>query len=134
LDGVPEEQALDIILRSVPGYMAAPRTTIERDASIYDRILIMPTTVAVAPRPPAPAPQTPFQSFPQPGSGVTQLRSAPFIPGSLPDPVDNNGPDMNDPAIAAAAAAGLFAVPAPGPNGPLLVDPGLRSPLATTTR
>ena len=26
-DGVPEKQALDIILRSIPGYMALPRAT-----------------------------------------------------------------------------------------------------------
>src|ERR1043166_1795559 len=48
LDGVPEAQALDIILRSVPGYMAAPRPTPARDASLYDRILIMATTTVVA--------------------------------------------------------------------------------------
>ncbi len=58
LDAVPEKQALDIILRSIPGYMAMPRSTQVADASLYDRILIMPTTTAVAalrPQQPGPA-------------------------------------------------------------------------------
>ena len=116
LDGVPEEQALDIILRTVPGYMAAPRATIVPDASVYDRILIMATTIAVA----APRPAS---------SNATQLRPAPpMSPGVLPDASDANddGPDMNDPAVAAAAASGLIAVPAPMPGAP---DSTLRGPL-----
>src|ERR1700752_5135383 len=41
LDRVPEKQALDIILRSIPGYMALPRATMLADASLYERVLIM---------------------------------------------------------------------------------------------
>ena len=48
-DDTPERQALDIILRSIPGYMAVPRATQIADASLYDSILIMATTTAVAP-------------------------------------------------------------------------------------
>src|SRR6186997_2296831 len=59
LQEVPEKQALDIILRTVPGYMARPRETFVADASIYDRILVMATTAAVA----AGRPQTP-SAFP----------------------------------------------------------------------
>jgi hypothetical protein len=41
----PERQALDIILRSVAGYMAAPRlASAAAGASAYDRILILPTS------------------------------------------------------------------------------------------
>src|SRR5688572_19425671 len=47
-DDIPEKQALDIVLRSVPGYMALPRAMQVADASLYDRILIMATTTAVA--------------------------------------------------------------------------------------
>lgn len=126
-DGIPEKQALDIVLRSVPGYMAAPRATAVADASIYDRILIMPTTTAVATaRPSSPGFQT-AQPFP-PSPNVTQLRAMPpqLTPGVLPDPSDN-GLDMSDPAIAAAAAAGLIAVPATQP-GVLRIDPRLAVP------
>lgn len=117
LEGVPEDQALDIILRTVPGYMAAPRATVLQDASMYDRILIMPTTSAVAPRPVSagaqPAPQFPF---PGASPNVTRLRPPPgMTPGALPDSAnDDDRFDLNDPAISAAAAAGLVAIPAPG--------------------
>src|SRR5688500_14771951 len=60
IDAMPERQALDIILRTIPGYMALPRETPVADASLYDRILIMATTTAVAPtRPPQPSPGFP---------------------------------------------------------------------------
>ena len=48
LENVPEKQALDTVLRTVPGYMAVPRPSLVADASIYDSILLMPTTSAVA--------------------------------------------------------------------------------------
>jgi hypothetical protein len=47
LINVPEAKALETILRSVAGYMAAPRHT-GAGASIYDRILVMATTSAPA--------------------------------------------------------------------------------------
>jgi hypothetical protein len=125
LQDVPEKQALDIILRTVPGYMARPRETFVADASIYDRILVMATTAAVA----AGRPQTPA-AFPgmqgtQPGPNFTQLRppQPALTPGAMPEPEDQS----EDPAIAAAAAAGLVPVPAPNPtqiSAPLML-PGV---------
>jgi hypothetical protein len=123
-ENVSEQQALDIILRTVPGYMAAPRPTFAADASVYDRILIMATTTAVAARPQAPV-------FQGPSPNVTQLRPTPAVPlspGMLPEPSD----DANDPAIAAAAAAGLITVAAPSPGatafGPAGPQPQVRAP------
>ena len=55
LDGVPERQALDILLRSVAGYMLAPRPAGSAGASSFDRILILPTSAAPRNPPPAPA-------------------------------------------------------------------------------
>ncbi len=52
LINVTEAQALETILRSVAGYMAAPRTT-GVGLSRYDRILVMATTTAPAPAPAA---------------------------------------------------------------------------------
>src|SRR5690606_8195773 len=49
LTDVPEKQALEIILRNVAGYMAAPRQASSAGASGYDRILVMPTSSAPAP-------------------------------------------------------------------------------------
>ena len=112
LNAVPEKQALDIILRTIPGYMAVPRATHVADASLYDSILIMATTTAVA----APRPQQPGAVFP--GGNVTQLRPTqptPLSPGMLLDP-PNSADQMDDPALAAAAAAGLVPVPALQPS------------------
>lgn len=67
LTGVPERQALDIILRSAAGYMLAPRRAGSVGASAFDRILILPTSSA--PRAPAAAPsavRAPRPLLPQP--------------------------------------------------------------------
>jgi hypothetical protein len=62
LEGVPERQALDIILRSVSGYALGMRAADTQGASMYDRIMILPTSVA--PRNPTPAAAAPFQGGP----------------------------------------------------------------------
>jgi len=46
LKNVPEEQALDVLLRSVSGFMAAPRPQQVATLSRFDRIVVMPTSVA----------------------------------------------------------------------------------------
>lgn len=92
LTGVPERQALDVVLRNVAGYMLAPRRAGATGASAFDRILILPTSVAPRnPSPPAPAAfapgrQTPLQPpiFRQP-------------PTPVEVPADGNGdPDADD--------------------------------------
>jgi hypothetical protein len=69
LKDVPEEQALDLLLRAVSGYMAAPRRSVVPNASRFDRIVVMAT--ASVPR--APVAATPsivqqpvFNQMPQP--------------------------------------------------------------------
>jgi hypothetical protein len=47
----PERKALDILLRTASGYIAAERPTPIASASVFDRIMILPTS-----RPPANAP------------------------------------------------------------------------------
>lgn len=49
LVNVSEAKALEIILRSVAGYMAAPRATMAAGPSMYDRIMVMATSSAPAP-------------------------------------------------------------------------------------
>src|SRR2546422_4726400 len=46
LSNVPEAQALDVLLRSVSGYMAAPRGAAIANLSVFDRIIVMPTVAA----------------------------------------------------------------------------------------
>lgn len=57
LDDVPEADALAIILRQASGYILAPRPDGDSSASVIDRILILPVSVAsAAPRGPSPRP------------------------------------------------------------------------------
>jgi hypothetical protein len=138
LDEVPEKQALDIILRSIPGYMALPRPARIADASLYESVLIMATTTQVAPVRAQQQPPSPFSGFPgQNGASVTQLRpnGPPMFPGMVMDPQDPVD-QMDDPAMAAAAAAGLVPVPAftPGPGAQMpisqpLMPPGAQAPV-----
>jgi hypothetical protein len=66
LEWVPERVALDTILRSAGGYMAAPRPGDVAGASVFDRILVMPASTQMAARPmPAPPPPR-FVAPPQP--------------------------------------------------------------------
>ncbi len=57
LRNVPEKDALDTLLRSISGYLAAPRVPFMADASLFDRIIVMPAsappraTSALAPAP-----------------------------------------------------------------------------------
>ena len=77
LTDVPEEQALDTLLRALSGYVAAPRATAVAGLSRFDRIVVMPTeakpvsatasTAAsspVLPRPMSPAAGPPAPSLP----------------------------------------------------------------------
>jgi hypothetical protein len=59
LEGVPERQALDTILRGVSGYVLAARQPGTVGVSMYDRIMILPTSVAPRNPPPALAGTTP---------------------------------------------------------------------------
>jgi hypothetical protein len=63
LNNVTETQALDVLLRPLSGYIAAPRAVAAANLSDFDRIIVMPSLAtarpaltASAPAPPAPAP------------------------------------------------------------------------------
>jgi hypothetical protein len=65
LEWVPERVALDTILRSAGGYVAAPRPVGTPDVSVYDRILVMPQGPQMAGRSAPPPPAFP-RAAPQP--------------------------------------------------------------------
>ena len=60
LDDVSERQALDVVLRGAAGYMVAGREVAAARASVFDRILILPTstrapnTASLPPQPQSP--------------------------------------------------------------------------------
>lgn len=93
---VPERKALDIILRTASGYMLAERPAPMANASVFDRILILPTSRPPAntgPVNPVPQPFNPTRTIPaQPmpemndDPGITQLPGpAPMPPGVMPN-------------------------------------------------
>ena len=124
LDDVPEKQALDIILRTIPGYMALPRATLCRrrvalrshsDHGDDDRRC--GASAAAAGAQDSPACKAASQAAAERHAAAAHARRR-SRPGMLPEP-DDPADQMDDPAIAAAAAAGLVPVPAltPGPAG-----------------
>jgi hypothetical protein len=87
LKDVSETEALDVLLRSLSGYMAAPRTSLTSgDASVFDSIVVVPTIAAAAPRTSAPAgspaPFAPSPTFTQ--QEDDQDPNAPGRPGGAP--------------------------------------------------
>jgi hypothetical protein len=117
LKNVPEWQALDTLLRSVTGYMAAPRPQPASDGSIYDRILVMPTARAASaatPAPAAPEPMNRFRgNFSRPAEDQDDMFPGPNNPNS-PNAFQNPmGPMMQAippgvPGITAPASGGVY--------------------------
>jgi hypothetical protein len=143
LVNMPERQALDIILRNVAGYMAAPRLASSMPgASSYDRILILPTSSA-------PAPANAGLRMPNPGAmgGVDRrVPQRPPVPSvaepdlnvaeepEVPDPSDVgfNGqppvftfPQPQTNQLFVPVPQGGFGVPGqPGVQQPIMLQPG----------
>jgi len=120
LVNVPEAQALEIILRSVAGYMAAP-SKIATGPSIYDRILIMATTSAPPPAANRPAPANNNTAF-----NGTQRFIPPQVRNEQREPDEQDEPDENPPTP-------VFTFPQPGmqPNG---FQPGFNQPGMVNTQ
>jgi hypothetical protein len=95
LRDVPEGQALDVLLKSVSGYMAAPRQTTVANLSVFDRIMVMPT--AAAPKPAASAQAAPAFQQPQFQQPVAAPRDddADDPPANVQVPNQPRGPVFN---------------------------------------
>jgi hypothetical protein len=77
---VPEKAALDIVLRSASGYLAARRTDPVPGASAFDRIMILPFS-----QPPAvSAPMPTAQTMPQPFVNRPVMATPDFDDSTLP--------------------------------------------------
>ncbi len=93
LTDVPEKQALEVLLRSAAGYLAAPRAAAAPGVSQFDRILILATSKAppVSSAPPTSSLPQPFVPQPaQPPAADDQYEpeeagaEAPPFPGGAP--------------------------------------------------
>jgi len=115
LEGTPERQALDIVLRSAAGYIAAPRTAGGvSGASQFDRIVVMPVSVnaSAARTTPLPTPQAMPVPTPMPtadagdGSDGSQMADAvPQDDGGAEQPVSSTDFDYANPQRYFAARA-----------------------------
>jgi len=120
LPDVTEQQALRVLLRSVGGYVTAPRMTPMSDASVFDRIVVMPVTAQAPSSAPAAAPPPAFQSFqpPQPQFPIEDDRDEPSP--QAPQPV-NRSPVFVFPQPPAANMQGQSGqqMPMPQPGTPV---------------
>jgi hypothetical protein len=141
----PEGRALDIVLRQAAGYMAAARPANSAGPSLYDRILILPSsrppaTTAVATPPPynrnfmpQPMPQPvededrePADQGPIQPPGMVPAPGSPF-PGQPPLP-GQQGPQQQQPVFTAPRPGMVPPQPqqsVPNPYAP----PGTRQPV-----
>jgi hypothetical protein len=138
LQNVTEQEALDIVLRSVSGYLVAARDTPVSGASTYDRIYILPTssrpTTAASVGPAQPSlqvqddsgdaePPNPRGPNTPPGGRLPREINQPPNTVRPPLTVDDDGPE-NRPAPAPANPFGVQ----PGTARPGVVTPGTPSP------
>lgn len=131
LTGVPERQALDIVLRSVAGYMLAPRRAGATGASAFDRIMILPTSAA--PRnPPPPAAAAARRPTPAPVLPRPPVLARPPQAGVVEQPEDAvEAEDVAD-APAAVPADQIAAPGIPRPVPQPLVRPPVMPPRGVT--
>jgi hypothetical protein len=126
---VPESKALEVILRSVAGYMAAPRSTGE-GSSMYDRILVMATSST-----PPPAAAAPTRPQPNPGMNGTQRFIPPqrqtsddVIEEKEEDPTPPNPPVFTFPGAPGAGGQPGFQPNTFQPNSPQQMQPMIINP------
>jgi hypothetical protein len=145
---LPEHEALDILLRSVTGYLAAPRPVTVANLSHYDRILVLATAatprvaVVAGPTPVLQRPQVPQQDIDDDQPSIVQPPRGPLFPTfQLTQPGQAGGPQQGGSSATPGAipppppfvidqqrgATGGIPVPA---SGPFVVSPG-GSPVGT---
>ena len=130
LTDVPEKQALEVLLRTVAGYIAAPRAGVSAGAmSRFDRLMLLPTSIAstvpMGPRPSAllpPAP-TPFpdpiglaNDEPDPNASPNPPGVPVYNPNEPPNPAGPGQlrpPVTDDPNAQAPANGATPVAPAP---------------------
>jgi hypothetical protein len=88
LRNVSERQVLDILLRTTSGFIAALREVDDPTASLFDRIVIMPPSVAPPPPVNASAPPQ-YPRTPSPAAAMP-------VPEPAPAPVQASADDAND--------------------------------------
>ena len=109
----PERDALDVLLRSASGYIAAPRPVAVANASFYDRVTIMPTSRAPAATATSMGMPT-FQRPPQPIDDSDEPINVGMPPQPQGNPVVGQFPGMMPPQMQPGAPAAPLTSPRPG--------------------
>lgn len=131
----PEKEALDILLRSAAGYIAAPRPVAVAGAALYDRVTIMATSRP----PPATAGNVPPPTFQRPPMPVDVVDDEPINVAMPPqyNPVVGQFPGMPPQGFPGApnvnvpptqAQPGPMTSPRPGALPPPQLPPGFPNP------
>jgi hypothetical protein len=149
----PEREVLDAVLRTAAGYVAAPRSAGDARLSVYDRILILPTSQAPAFNPAAASTPTfvqPARPMPMPVPVPVQEDDDPVdqqpnvVPPGMPLPPGAQQVPQTQPAPGAPQTLprpGMLPPPQPGtpnpyapapytptPNSPMVRPPGAPLP------
>jgi len=128
LINVPESQALEVLLRSLSGYITAPRPVQAATLSRFDRIILMPTLASARPAtgstPPPVFQQTPQfnnqvpadddgdDDKPVPAAGAPPIRGPVFNSFPQPQVVNPQAAPATQPGSAAAPSTPAQGTPA----------------------
>jgi len=116
LDNVTEAQALDVLLRSLSGYITAPRAVGAANLSYYDRIIIMPTLASARPAPSASASASSSASSAPPPLAFQQVPQAPPFPQAVEERQDDERPAPTAAEMVVIGAAPPETIRSPAPN------------------
>jgi hypothetical protein len=153
LQNVSEQEALDIVLRNVSGYLVAARETSISGASAYDRIYILPTssrptTAATSASLPqavqvqddsdddAPPPNGPRGPNTPPGTRLPRdvnqptntVRPPVTVDDDRSEPENRATPSPNNPFAPGAARPGVVTPGTPSPTPPGAMTPAIPGP------
>jgi hypothetical protein len=147
LQDVPEQQALEIVLRSVSGYLVAPRETAVAGASVFDRIYILPTSsrpTNASPLPPQQQQQQQQQALQQddlddnePPPGVRGVNPGARLPRDVAgrpavaldqDDEPENRPAPSNPFAPGTVRPGVVTPGTPSPTPPGALTPAVPAP------
>ena len=135
LENVSEQQALDVVLRTASGYIAASRAIAVPNASRFDRIVVVPPSVVPTPPPPGAAPTATRVSAPPPAAyasapPASQAPEYPQQPSPIvaPEPAYDNANGVNGDQPSVTVVGGITT---PTPIERAQVSNGARQALET---
>ena len=138
LNGVPERQALETLLRTVPGYVITPREAGKLGASAFGGVMILATTTTPRPAPPVTFASTPVQPVrqqqpaldeaPEPNERLGNTERAPAVSPFTINPGTTAGPVVLRPGTPGQDTGTPTQMPPQRPPTTLTTLPGTSRP------